>query len=376
MKKIVQFVVFILILVVGFFVYQYLLPQIRAPQAFLKIETTPSAEVFLNGDSIGSTPLQEKNLKVGGYNLVIKAKVPTMPQNPEDSGSTKEVELAQKIDLYPSAVTSVKYEFAPNDAFSSGEVLGLRQEGAGISVVTNPENAEVSLDSKSLGNSPLSQVVNPGVHTLKVSKEGYLTREIGINIQDRFRLTAWVSLALDPYPKTKKLSTEGKFTLLDLSTNNLTLSGDFQVWAEAIWHLQNTQKDVPKKFDLLIDQGGKTYTLNKSYDKKKEVNVGYLSGTAGKLSDKAQDSWEKLTKGTSSKKASAKVTILDTPNGFLNVRSGPGTNFSIIQKINPGDSYDLLEEKGDWYKIILDSSKYGLPDGKAGWIFSQFTKKL
>lgn len=376
MKKAAQFITLIIILVAGFFAYQYAVPALRPPQAFLKVESTPSAEVFLNGNKIGDTPLQEKDLKVGGHNLTLKTQVPTFSETTDAKSVSKVVELSQKIDLFPSAVTAIRYEFAPNEAFSSGEVLSLRREGAGISITTNPENAEVFIDGKSLGGSPLSQVVNPGVHTLKVSREGYVTREVGINIEEGFRLIAWVSLALDPYPQTKKLQEAGKYTLFDLSTNNTSLSGDRSSWAESIWHFQNTQKDVPKKFDLLIDEGGKTYTLDKTYKKKKEVTVGYLSGAAGKLSDKAKKEWDKLTKGSSAKKASTKITVLDTPGGFLNVRSGPGTNHSVIQKIKPGENYDLLEEKGDWYKIILESSKSGLPDGKAGWIFSQFAKKL
>ncbi len=368
MKKVLQLITLILILVGGFFVFQYLLPQLRPPQGFLKVESIPTAEVFLDGKLIGKTPLQEKNLKVGDYNLVLKANIPTLPKNSDNQENTKVVELKQKIDLQGSAVTVVRYEFAPNGAFSSGEILGLRK-GAGISVVTSPENAEISLDGKSLGESPLSQVIEPGVRTLRVSKEGYLSREIGINIEKGFRLTAWVSLALNPYPQAEKLLTKGGFTLFDLSTNNLTLSGNLQSWAEAIWHFQITQKSIPQRFDLLIDGEGKTYTLDKDWEKKKEVTVGYLSGSAGKLSDKAKKEWGRITKGSSKKKTSSEVKILETPNGFLNVRSGPGTNHSIIQKVNPGQTFTLVSEEKDWYKILLNASK-------SGWIFSQYAKKL
>jgi hypothetical protein len=368
MKKIIQIIAVVIILVLGFFAYQYLIPQLRPPQAFLKVESAPSAEVFLNGESLGKSPLQKKDLKVGNYDLEIKAAVPTFPENDGGNEGSKNLEFSRKIDLEPSAVTSVKYEFAPDEIFSSGEILSLRG-GAGLSVTTNPENAEVFLDGKSLGNSPLSQVIDPGVHLLKVEKEGYVSREVEINIEEKFRLSAWASLALNPYPQTKKLSEKGKFTIFDLSSSNATLTGDFRSWAQAIWHFQKSGKKVPKKFDVLIDEEGKQYTLDNAYGKKKEVTVGYLSSSAGKLSSKAKETWDKFTKGSSKTKTSAEVRILDTPNGFLNVRSGPGTNHSVIQKVNPGESYELVDEEADWYKILLKSAK-------EGWIFAQYAKKL
>src|SRR3989344_7224642 len=164
MRTIINFVLLIFILVAGFFAYQYAVPTLRPPKGFLKIETSPKAEVLLDGRSLGKTPLQQKNLKVGAYNLTLRANLNTLPKAPGATASAQAVAFKQKVDLQPSAVTFVKYEFAPKEIFSSGEILGLR-EGAGVSVVTNPENATVHFDGKSLGSSPISQVVDPGVHT-------------------------------------------------------------------------------------------------------------------------------------------------------------------------------------------------------------------
>lgn len=62
------------------------------------------------------------------------------------------------------------------------------------------------------------------------------------------------------------------------------------------------------------------------------------------------------------------VTILDTPNGFLRVRSGAGTTFSEVTKVKPGETYQLLDEKSGWYQIQVDSNT-------KGWISSQYAKK-
>ncbi len=365
MKRPAQLLTFLLVLIAGFFVYQYFVPAIRAPQGFLKIEANPEAMVGLGGQSLGATPLQEKNLKVGSYDLTLTAQVPTFSNSRQASASARTVSFNQKIDLYPSAVTVVRYNFAPDALFASGETLALRK-GAGISITTNPEGTGVFIDGEGVGAAPLSSVVSPGVHTLKVSKEGYVTREIGINIQDGFRLTASVSLAISPYPQNKKLESKGKYSLFDLSAGNLNLTSDFSAWAQAIWYFQTSGQDVPRKFDLLIDANGKTYTLDPTYSKKKAVTVGYLSDSAGKLSTKAKAAWGKLLGG---KAAAPKVKILATPNGFLNVRSGPGTSFPIVKKVKPGDTFEVLAEKSGWYKISISSKS-------SGWIAAGFAKKI
>ena len=45
----------------------------------------------------------------------------------------------------------------------------------------------------------------------------------------------------------------------------------------------------------------------------------------------------------------------------LNVRSGPGVNYSVLNKTNKGDIVTILEEKQGWYKIALKS-------GDTGWV--------
>jgi len=62
------------------------------------------------------------------------------------------------------------------------------------------------------------------------------------------------------------------------------------------------------------------------------------------------------------------VLILDTPTGFLRVRSGNFINSSEITQVKPGESYELLEEKDNWFKIKIT-------DTKVGWISSSYAVK-
>ncbi len=66
--------------------------------------------------------------------------------------------------------------------------------------------------------------------------------------------------------------------------------------------------------------------------------------------------------------ANATVTISSTPNGFLRVRSGPGTSFSEVARVEPGESYGLTDEQTGWYQIQVDPNT-------VGWISSQFAQK-
>lgn len=61
------------------------------------------------------------------------------------------------------------------------------------------------------------------------------------------------------------------------------------------------------------------------------------------------------------------VTIKPTSLGWLNARSGPGTSYPIVTKLNPGDKYELIEAINGWSNIrLLDDSTV--------WISSQYAE--
>lgn len=69
---------------------------------------------------------------------------------------------------------------------------------------------------------------------------------------------------------------------------------------------------------------------------------------------------------TAESKSSA--TILQTPNGFLRVRSGPATSFGEVTRVSTGETFDILDEQTGWYKIQVDEIT-------SGWISSQYARK-
>ncbi len=63
----------------------------------------------------------------------------------------------------------------------------------------------------------------------------------------------------------------------------------------------------------------------------------------------------------------AKVTILDTPTGFLRVHSDSSIVSSEIGRVHPGETYPLISQTTDWFEIKLQN-------GQTGWISSQYAK--
>lgn len=67
-------------------------------------------------------------------------------------------------------------------------------------------------------------------------------------------------------------------------------------------------------------------------------------------------------------KATGKVIILETPNGFLRVRQQPSTTAAEITRVNTGQSFTLVEERTGWFKIALSN-------GTEGWVSTQYAQK-
>ena len=60
-----------------------------------------------------------------------------------------------------------------------------------------------------------------------------------------------------------------------------------------------------------------------------------------------------------------KLTITQTPTGYLNVRSQPSSAGTIVTKVHPGETYVYTNKQNSWYQITLN-------DGTQGWISGQY----
>lgn len=94
-----------------------------------------------------------------------------------------------------------------------------------------------------------------------------------------------------------------------------------------------------------------------------------LSGKISLLSKQLPSRQDKLDEPEKEKQISKEIVKVKNLNQPLNIRSGPGTNYQVIGKVNSGESYILLEEDEEWFKIKL-------LEGLEGWIFANFAEKL
>lgn len=160
---------------------------VKAP-AGLEIATTPVATVFLNGEKKGETPYSDKNIKPGSYTLKL---VPASGENISPYETS--------LDLISKASTIITRTFGPSELDSSGYTLQLQEDPSGgtfLSVISDPDTINVTLDGKPSGFTPLSKIAaNPGSHSLSVSSPGYLEQDLSVNTVKGYNLIVNFKLA-------------------------------------------------------------------------------------------------------------------------------------------------------------------------------------
>jgi uncharacterized protein YgiM (DUF1202 family) len=51
--------------------------------------------------------------------------------------------------------------------------------------------------------------------------------------------------------------------------------------------------------------------------------------------------------------------VIEDPDGYTNIRSGQGTQFSIIVRVNEGEVFYTIPQQGDWWPVRTKDEKYG-----------------
>ncbi len=158
------------------------------PPAGLEISTVPTATVFLNGENLGSTPYADTNLKPGTYTLKLV---------PADGSALAPYET--QMDLVSRTSTIINRTFASSDLDSAGYTLQLLETSPDqtyLSLISDPDLINVTLDNVPSGFTPLSKLVTtPGVHSLSVSSPGYLPQELSVTTRKGYNLLVNFKLA-------------------------------------------------------------------------------------------------------------------------------------------------------------------------------------
>ena len=56
-------------------------------------------------------------------------------------------------------------------------------------------------------------------------------------------------------------------------------------------------------------------------------------------------------------------------DGYLNLRTGPGSDFRILRRMYHGERVDILERKGNWVRV------YHHPTGARGWAYAKYLRR-
>lgn len=308
----------LLLAVAGLIVKQTVL---KKEYAGLKIKTIPSSNVFLDGKNVGRTPYEDKKLKAG--EMVVKL-VP-------DSAGTGLPEWERKIKLVGGTQTVVNWDFGESESVSSGEIMTLEKisdkNSASLMVTSAPDSSLVKINGEPKNFTPLAlDKQSNGDKRVTVSSSGFNDREIDIKLLAGYRLLLNVKLAE---------RAEGD-VLSDASPTGEPTEGQTPTGAKS------TPTPTPKSSSKLTPTSGPSTT-------------------------------PKPTGSTGTTLPKPYVTIKDTPTGFLRVRSEPSTQATELTRVDPGESFSLVDERvvsgSVWYQIIYQT-------GKEGWISGQYATKF
>lgn len=167
-------------------------------KAGIRVESNVSAKVFLNDLAVGGAPFQDDNLRPGDYRVSIRADEAT------ESAKTFWQGYAR---LNEGSLTIIIRDIADTKEASSGEVISL-EPGNGVTITSSPSNAEVFIDGKLAGRTPLSMPdLSIGEHQFIISRENFLKRSIRSKVIEGLNLVINVDLAITEPDLTKLQST-------------------------------------------------------------------------------------------------------------------------------------------------------------------------
>lgn len=289
-----QTAVIILILVgiaVWLLLWEFVLPTLTLANGRLSINTNGVvSKVFIDSKEVGTTPFYSDHLRLGDHKIELR---------PETENNFT---FTTQTTLNSSTLSVIDLDLGKSSLFSAGENFYFKEGLASLSLISHPEGATVTIDGENKGNSPANQSLEAGVHTIRVEKNGYLTREIPLTIKAGYKLSVLVYLAASPFESLKKIDHSTKTSFFVVSNNFVDLSRSFKIWADGVFSLQDSLDNTATKFDYLIDANGKVYVGNKTeWDNKKStkslVNVGYLTRKiTDQVNETAQKSWEEIKK--------------------------------------------------------------------------------
>jgi len=166
----------------------YFLDFFKPQNAGILIESDPVAMVFIDNQEVGKTPYEAE---ISPKEIMIKIK-------PESVDGQKFDDYETKVNLVSGIKTIVMKSFRQDEDYSSGVIVSFEKVGSGdsfVTVVSVPDNAQVLIDDKVYGYTPLRIAIPGGDHNLLVTADKYFKKQLPIRVYKGYKLTAFVKLA-------------------------------------------------------------------------------------------------------------------------------------------------------------------------------------
>jgi len=261
--------------------------------------------------------------------------------------------------------------------------------------ITSSPTTSVFINNVAIGKTPFYEKHKIGEYILKLIPEGTATETASwqgkINLYKNSLTFVNRELGSSDITSTGEVLTVTKMEKPPKSSN----LGEIYVETEpagAIVNLDNDEKGVAPLMLEDVTQGEHELSIFMPgfFRRTQKINVeaGYRvnasiklaidqtkgSTPTGTATDKTEG--KESTPSADTEKGSS-VTIKETPTGWLRVREEPSIDASESAKIKPGETYDLVEEKDNWYKIKYNNNKDGLVEGEfsEGWISVEYATK-
>lgn len=333
----------------------------------LTVETlNGDGEVFLNDESLGTTPLKNISVKAGENRVKVK---------------NDNAEYDVSLSFLPNSEIVLKRDLGVSKLFSGGQNFWLEKSDSDtvLNVISEPSGAKVYIDGTEVGTTPYSSnSLTAGDYDFRIEYSNYESQTARIAITEGHKLN--VSVTLFPMPVPQKVSLlEDSDSLYDVNSDNLSITSDISSWVKAIIYWNKTRgislsgagvnKDMV--FDFYLDYMGNIYDKEGNKVAVSDTSFiqdarhgAYLRKTSDGpgLSDAAKTVFLSLGEvGTGAKQA----TILDTGLGWLRVRDEPGLDGVEITKVNVGESFSVLDETPGWVKIRVS-------DTVEGWVSDSY----
>lgn len=235
--------------------------------------------------------------------------------------------------------------------------LGIKPT-SGISVLSQPTEAKVYLDSQEVGQTPFEDKnLKVGDYIVKVEKDGAYW-------QGKVSLLAGTITVINRDLAQDQASSSGEILTLEKGAGLTVISNpagaDIEIDGKTYGKTPST---------VNINTGDHTILLSYQNYLSRSIRVNLPESFNLTVSaDLALTEADLTTITTPVINQTPQVTVLQTPTGFLRVRDKPSLNGKETAQVTPGDVLVLLEELDGWDRVRLD-------DKTEGFVSSAYVEK-